>query len=340
MHAVFYVGSYSDRITKLEADFRELRFSVLQECGNLKNPSYLLWQGTHTLFAVEENGADSTVARLDPERHPSPITRSPTGGSDACHISADDEGQYLFVSNYTGGSLAVFRAEPLSPTSFIQFRGKGPNPTRQESPHIHFSLFHENLVFLSDLGQDRVFLYSFDRQQGRLGEAQRGIELPPGSGPRHFAFNPRFPHLLYVVCELDSSLCVCDWHTGRLLQHIPTLPAERLQGNWPAAVRIPDPGWLVCSNRGDDSLSLFSIGEDGLLTYRDRCSSGGVSPRDFQAFGPYLVTANQGSNSLCVLRLDAAARRLVPLDMSHTINAPVCICPQTGTDSVPQVGLR
>lgn len=339
MRAVFYVGSYSDRITKLEADFREQRFSVLQECKELKNPSYLLWHGPHTLFAVEETGTDSTVVRLAPEEG-FQLSRLPTGGSDACHISADSEGHYLFVSNYTSGSLAVFRADPLAPASFLQFRGKGPNPTRQEGPHIHFCLFHEDLVFLSDLGQDRIFLFPFDRQQGQLGKLQRQIELPPGSGPRHFAFNPRFPHLLYVVCELDSSLCVCDWHSGQVLQHIPTLPADRLQGNWPAAVRIPAPSWLVCSNRGDDSLSLFSIGEDGLLSYRDRCSSGGVSPRDFQAFGPYLITANQGSDTLCALCLDTEAQRLVPLNMSHTIKAPVCICAQADTDPVPQVGLR
>ena len=46
-------------------------------------------------------------------------------------------------------------------------------------------------VLASDLGQDRIYLYRFDVEKGQLVENDPPlVALPPGDGPRHFAFHP------------------------------------------------------------------------------------------------------------------------------------------------------
>lgn len=52
-------------------------------------------------------------------------------------------GEYLFVSNYTSGSLSVFRLDVQRGTmrlvEYKQHTGSGKHPERQEGPHVHFS---------------------------------------------------------------------------------------------------------------------------------------------------------------------------------------------------------
>jgi 6-phosphogluconolactonase len=89
-----------------------------------------------------------------------------------------------------------------------------------------------------------------------------------------------------------------------------------------------DGGILYASNRGDDSIAVFSIDpNDGRLKPLEWAPSGGTTPRNFaiDPTGRWLFAANQGSNDVSLLRIDRKSGRLTPTDQSLTVVSPVCV---------------
>jgi len=122
-------------------------------------------------------------------------------GEDPCYLSLVRAGkyEYLFVANYTSGNVVVFRlnAEVGSPRRQPTFTGTGnlgPNKERQEAPHPHWIAVGSSMVFVADLGLDKLLVYAFDPIRGTLsampkpGPRRPFIHEPltsdPGSGPR------------------------------------------------------------------------------------------------------------------------------------------------------------
>ena len=65
-------------------------------------------------------------------------------------------------------------------------------------------------IYLTDLGLDRIVIYNFDPISGKLKQINNGIvNLPKGSGPRHFVFNSDGTKM-YVISELNSTVSVFD----------------------------------------------------------------------------------------------------------------------------------
>ena len=254
-----------------------------------------------------------------------------TKGAAPCHISMDEREEALFVSNYTGGSLAVCRLETsggiAEVTELIRHEGHGVNPLRQEGPHIHFTKVMGQEVFTVDLGVDKVFVYTWEEGEGRLKDTGRRIAFPAGEGPRHLAFHPEIPGLLYGVCELGNKLAFFresngEYHMEELLS---TLPEHFSGSSKAAAIRICG-GRLLVSNRGDDSLAVFVLGEEGRPKLSQIVPTGGKSPRDFEIFGEYVVAANQDSDELTVLKFDEGTGMLEQTGLSVPMVRPVCIC--------------
>jgi len=85
----------------------------------------------------------------------------------------------------------------------------------------------------------------------------------------------------------------------------------------------PDGYFLYASNRGEDSLVVFSIsGKDGNLTFVQRISCGGKTPRHFtlDPTAEWLICGNQDSANVTVFKRDTVTGKLsgptqtVPLD--------------------------
>ena len=60
-------------------------------------------------------------------------------------------------------------------------------------PELRVEPWHDPREFaiVADLGQDRVFVYRFDAAKGTLSANDPPYAtVPPGAGPRHFAFHP------------------------------------------------------------------------------------------------------------------------------------------------------
>jgi 6-phosphogluconolactonase len=257
-------------------------------------------------------------------------------GVGPCYITADSRGRFGFAANYGSGHVAMFPRRPDGSlgegTSALKQRGHGPDPKRQRGPHPHCMVVSpdDGFAFSADLGADRVFGYEIDYENGQLVPVG-GLDLPPGSGPRHISFHPDRA-AAYVSLELTSRVAVLGYSArhGRLelLEQHSTLPDAFGGHNLGADVHVhPSGRWVYVSNRGDDSIAVFEVIGDGRLALVGHRPSEGETPRSFviTTDGAYLLIANQGGNNVVVMRVDTETGMPGETVSVVEIATPVCL---------------
>jgi 6-phosphogluconolactonase len=305
-------GSLSEPVVAAEAD----------------NPSYLaIRPDGDFLYSVNEvgdfqgqNTGAVTAYRIRRNGNLRFINQLPSHGADPAHISVTASGRQVLVANYTGGNVSSYRigrgGELRDGNTLPDVGVPGPHPN-QDAAHAHFiaeSSIH-GLVYVADLGLDRVFLYDLDRHGGQLSAHadEPFVTLAPGSGPRHIALHPN-EKFLYTNNELSTSASVFarDPRTGALvepaLQTISTIPLPFASRHDNGEIQISRDGrFIYVSNRGHDSITTFAVNRrTGLLTAIDNVPSGGKEPRDFKIdpSGKFLLVGHQISDDIVVFRIN------------------------------------
>jgi 6-phosphogluconolactonase len=259
-------------------------------------------------------------------------------GSEACHISVDPSGRCVLTANYGDHYVEVFPIEgdaTVGPRScIIHHSGSGPNRDRQESAHPHSINVDptDRFAIVADLGQDRVFVYRFDAASGTLAlNDPPYASVPPGAGPRHFAFHPDGRYA-FVTDEMAGAITAFNWdgEKGVLTpyQTIPILRADyKGSTNTSAEVVVAKSGRFVYgSNRGDDSIVVLSFDEGtGRLAFVQRMGDGVKVPRNYamDPSGRWLVCANLTANTATVYRVDPDSGRL---SLTGSIAVPESLC--------------
>ena len=343
---IVYVGTYtgkgSDGIYAWRFDAATGQLTQIGLVGATANPSFLAMHPSGKfLYAVNET-SKGTVTSFRVDAASAKLTRlnqAPSGGADPCHLVVDPSGHLLIVANYSSGSVASFVLNAdgsLGRTvSFLMHNGSSVNRARQERAHAHdVVLSHDNrLAIVCDLGMDKLMIYGLDAKTGALSAHDPPYAmLEPGSGPRHFAFDPAGKHG-YGINELASTITVFDWDAARgaleEAQTVSTLPADFHGQNTAAEIAIHPSGWfLYGSNRGDNSLAEFVIDRvSGRLTAGGRFSSEGRTPRHFaiDPTGQWLLAANQDSNEIVEFRIDQRTGALTPGGQRVSVSQPVCV---------------
>ena len=294
-------------------------------------------------YTANEAGPQSSITAFSIDPKLAKLTRLnqlPAEGQDPCHMSFDKTGKYLLVANYSSGNVVVF---PIlgdgrlgEHTANVKDGGApGPNKERQEAPHAHWvSVSPDNrFVLVSDLGLDAILLYRFEAVKGALTPNDPpAAKLAAGAGPRHAAFSVdgRF---VYVVNELNSTVTVFafDGSRGALSdpQVVSTLP-KAFQGRNDTAeiVLHPDGKWLFASNRGHDTIAVFSVDSvRGKLEPTGEFATGGKEPRHFaiDPTGQFLLAENQNSNRIVVFRIDPGKGTLTQVSQVDGIPSPVSL---------------
>ena len=260
-------------------------------------------------------------------------------GAGPAHVSLDRSSRYLMVANYDGGNVAVFpigNDGRLGPhTALVQDMGSSVNPERQAGPHAHsIQVTNDNrFAMVADLGIDKLMMYKFDGNTGSLASGStKFYKFDPGSGPRHLAVAPS-GRFVYVVNELASTVTVFAYDAGfgtlRRKQTLSTVPEKFAGKNTAAEISADTKGrFLYVSNRGDDSIVVFSISPDnGSLMFVERVPSGGKTPRHFaiDPTGKWLFAANQDSDNVQFFQVDASSGRLTPATRPFKVVSPVCV---------------
>jgi 6-phosphogluconolactonase len=311
------------------------------------NPSFLAIHPNHRfLYAVNEvsnyQGQKSgAVSALSIDRATGKLTllnQVASRGGDPCYISLDKTGKYVMIANYGGGSIAVF---PVlndgrlgEASAFVQHTGHGPNPERQEGPHAHsIDVSPDNhFALVDDLGLDETLVYRFNSATGSLAAEPEIGKSDPGAGPRHLAFstNGKF---VYVLNEMQSAVDAFAYDAAvgalRRVQTISSLPADFSKENTAAEIEVhPSGRFLYASNRGHDSIAVFSIdAAKGTLTNVEYASTKGASPRSFEIApgGSLLFAANEKSDNIVLFRINPQSGKLIPTGKVLEISQPVCV---------------
>jgi 6-phosphogluconolactonase len=346
-----YIGTYTqsergeehrkEGIYLCQVDSTTGQLSIQSKAVSNENPGFLrLHPNRRFLYAVNElvKGGVSSFA-VDPSSGDLTLLNSQaTDGVHPCFVQFDPEGKFMLVSNYSSGSLAVFPIRPdgkLDPHSdLVTHVGSGPNLDRQERAHAHSLAFDPSgkYVIAADLGIDRLLVYKLDTERGKLIlNDLSGAVTQPGAGPRHFTFHPN-GRILYSANELNGTVTVCSWDSSRGLltpvQVVPTLPVEFKGENTVADIHLdPTAKTLYVSNRGHNSLAVFRIASDALLTPIGHVGCGGNWPRNFAVDpgGKWLYVANQYSNHVVTFQIDAKSGMPQETGKVLQVPSPVCI---------------
>jgi 6-phosphogluconolactonase len=213
---------------------------------NDANPSWLALgiDGTHLYSANESSNYKGTtsgsVSAYTVDRSNGKLKLLNTVSSEGAgpaHLSVHPGGKHVLVANYHGGTVAVI---PIltdgslgSATDVKHHQGtlgpvyatSGPPGSfaisGHDKPHAH--MIHADpsgkFVLATDLALDRIYVWKFDAQNGKLVEnTPVFVNVPPGDGPRHFAFhnNGRW---LYSLQEEASTMMVFDYDGGEWPAH-------------------------------------------------------------------------------------------------------------------------
>ncbi|HEY8670587.1 MAG TPA: lactonase family protein [Terriglobales bacterium] len=364
---VLFVGTYTKNESKGIYAYRydgvSGQLKSLGLAAETSNPSFLtVDRAGKFLYAVNEDGTykgeasgglssfaiDHKTGKL------AQINQVSSHGADPCYISLDRSGKFLLVANYTGGTVAVFPVLPDGhigeASSVVKDAGAlGPNKERQDAPHAHWieTSARNRFAYVADLGLDRVLIYKFDAKTGKLTEGSAtasgtpttkpraddffSATLAPGTGPRHVAFSAD-GNFMYVLGELDSTVTVFandDKETFRSIQKISALPGGFSGKNDAAEIAMhPSGKFLYTSNRGDDSIAVFSVAPGtGQLSVVGTFPAGGKAPRNFviDPAGTHLLVANQETGNIVVFSIDPASGRLTPTGQIAKTGSPVCL---------------
>jgi 6-phosphogluconolactonase len=347
---LLYIGTYNDQESKgvyaYRFDSSTGGLTPLGLAAESANPSFLTSDARgRFLYAVNEldsfqgqpTGAVSAFAIDSATGKLSLLNQVSSRDQGPAHIALDQTGKFAFVSNYSRGSMVVFRllkdgrlGEQLA---FEQHKGSSVNKQWQQGPHVHeVRLSPDNrFALVADPGIDQVMAYPFDAGTGKMGEPVIA-HAPPGSGPRHMVFG-HDGKFLYVITELTSSILTYtyDPKSGELRQVglISTLPKEFSGTNYAAEIDVhPSGKFLYASNRGDDSIAVFSIDSaTGALKLVEVVRTKGKRPRNFalDATGSWLLVANQESDNIVAFRIDRATGRLTATGEPVHVGSPACV---------------
>ncbi len=192
-----------------------------------------------------------------------------------------------------GGYLSVYpinKDGSLGEASqVIHDEGSSIDKSRQEGPHVHTAFLSpdEKYLLFTDLGTDKLNIYQYNPStKPVLSPAPVPfVNAKAGNGPRHidFSADSRF---VYMLQEMAGVITAYQFNNGdpKEIQTISMLP-DNFKGAIQAAdIHLaPDGRFLYASNRGSaNEIIQYAVDKKrGMLTFVDRYSSMGKSPRNF-----------------------------------------------------------
>lgn len=337
-----YVGTYtentgSDGIYKYSFDPKS-GDAELVTTVQTPNPSFLAKSGDRLLAVNELGGGKGTLSLFDISNGQFELLdTAATSGDHPCHVVLNDAGTVALVSNYSGGSLATFglayERRQIIQQEVLEYGGTGPNPERQNAPHVHSAFFDKNgLIYVSDLGTDQIYIYTMNMEEGgvsvRLGEVSV-INALLGGGPRHLDFHPN--NTLYSLQELTGQVAVFQQEGEEwMLRQVLPIFGDGFEGDQGAAdVKVsPDGRHVYATNRGEANvIVLYDVLPNGLLEWKEQYATQGVGPRNFN-FSPdgrFVLVANQSTDEVVVFERNIYTGELTDTGKRIRVPAPVCV---------------
>lgn len=364
------VAKHSIRVYRLH---RKTGTMTLLSCDNtVPNASFFRYHPTkNVLYTCSEDiTKDNTIAAFAVSPVSGELTHmgsQSAQGKSTCYLTLDIPCQHMLFVNYwcsligtmpvaDNGMLSEV-SQKLEPPKRVVARGLQDHlHDRQSEPHAHAIViepYHGRVAFVPDLGEDDIKQLHYDEKTGELSRTCT-ISCGPSDmkphGPRYICFHPVL-NTAYVVNELSSTVSVFEFNSTkasmlepgsdvsclRLVQSISTIPSA-FPGKLNTCGRIaidPTGRYVLVSNRGHDSIAVFSIsqddhacGEGGKLATVSYTHTKGSTPRHFQFSpeGEFLLAACQDSDAVTTFHFDAANGELRFTGEIYDCPSPNFIC--------------
>ena len=323
------------------------------------NPSFMAFDSSRKhLYSVNwianyEGANSGSVSAYEIDRasgHLTLLNTVSSEGANPTHLSLHPSGKFVLVASYFGGTVAVLPIREngeLGPaTDAVHDQGTvGPEHAASAPPGSFAISGHDNphahmiqsdpagrFVFAADLGLDRIFVWKFDPERGKLiPNDPASVALSSGDGPRHFAFHPN-GRWFYSLQEEGSTVVAYDYDStkGTLTakQTVSSLPEGFAGSNFPAEVMVsPDGKFLYASNRLHDGIAWFSISATGTLAFRGEEWTRGNHPRafNFDPTGNFFYVCNQFADAITTFRVDRKTGALTFTGQYTPVGSPASI---------------
>ncbi|SKB31869.1 6-phosphogluconolactonase [Salegentibacter holothuriorum] len=342
-----YIGTYTKKEGHVDGKAKGI-FLAMQDPENgslqpkntvaeITNPSFVkVSKDGKNLYAVSELGSGNVDSvfiysyKINKDNSLKELGKISTESFAPCHIELDKTGDYIFVSNYLGGVVMVYK------------RDKGGNLQKQqklqlenaEDSNAHsVSISSDNkTAYISDLGNDKIWIYNFDEQTGKLSPKEKYfVQLKENSGPRHFDFS-KDNNFAFSLNEINSTISVFDIEENgnlEIIQNISSLPEAFKGNNSGADIHVhPSGKFLYASNRGHNSIVAFKINEDsGKLSVIGHYPTKGETPRNFAISpgGKFLYAANQDTSTISNFKVNSNTGELEDHLLPIEVMSPVCV---------------
>lgn len=306
------------------------------------NPSYLaVAPGDQHVYAVNEDNP-GTISSYSFDKKTGQlrfINKQPSLGAHPCYIAIDKSGKWVITGNYSSGTIAIHQVNKdgslHQSLDSVQHFGSSVVEGRQDGPHVHAVVFSKDNrhLYAPDLGSDRVMIYRFKKESGKLEAAEIPFVITEaGAGPRHIDIHPSEKYA-YLIEELTGSVSAYFINKDGsldLIQNISCLPREYTGPVGSADIHVsPDGKFLYCSNRGEsNTIGIFSINQQtGLLTWIGHQETLGKKPRNFiiDPAGDHLLVANQDSDEIVIFKVNRQTGLFTDTGKRISVPSPVCL---------------
>lgn len=279
---------------------RDGRTAVLSGIRQGDNPSFCL-EHDGFLYTVSEGKGDALIQRyrMDGGALIPTADRIRIPGGELCHLYAGQAA--LYASCYETGDFCAVNygltemlwhrmPRPADREEASEANAVGGKEDRQAGPHAHWITEWDGILYLTDLGNDRIYRYRL--KDGLPEEELSPLCLEKGAGPRQVLPFGEKDRILSVQ-ELDGTLRL--WQRRPAVKETPEGRAADAGGvvaaetemvcvqkvrttasgaeNYPGTVCMADENTVLVCNRGANTVAAFTLDENG-LTYTGEWETG------------------------------------------------------------------
>ena len=316
------VSGYGMALDTSLASFGER--SIPMWTDGIESPSFIAF-GDNYLFAITENNYYASIYAYHRETVGIYRRTDQRGfaGGELCHIVYSQKNHLLLGACCMTGTIISVPFDPetgkFGDVQTYEQTGDGGS-----EPHCVMLNAAEDRVYAVNRGLERVYVY---RLENNILVEEKFFPLKKDSGPRHVRLSADEKRL-YVIAEYGNEVFVCDAEDGTVLQSISTLP-EGFRGVSRSSTLCfsPDGRHLYAANRYVDTIAVFDVDENGLLTYVNSFDCGGRSPRHMEMApdGSQLVICCQDSDWVVFKKLNPETGMATHTVREIPFNAPACV---------------
>lgn len=314
------------------------KWELIQLLENLVNPSFLCTDKTgEYLYTI--HGDKSEISAFAKDKSTGKLTyinTVSTNGVNPVHLSVDKTNRWIFVANLQTGTVVVIpRAKdgkllPVKESYIIPGKKEGT----VSHPHQVQQALDGNYLIVSCQGRKEGFgqvdVFQIDSEKGTL-EKTCTVCSREIAEPRHFVFHKN-QKWGYGVNEKDYSVTSYHFDSANGIlearQILPTLPETYTGDGWASGIDITEDGkYVLVSNRKHDSVTSFSVQEDGMLKYCDCVKTQGKQPRYiiWNEDRKSVIVANELTDTIMEIPLDEATGKFGLPEKVADSESPVCV---------------